>query len=138
MSSIDWQKIVLQFTKKAEFDVPDRPVPLNKLQLEHIVNMVLDELTELRKAANENVTEQAILKQSDAFIDIIYYILDCANRQGWNLQKLFKLVHLANMNKIVDSVNKSESGKILKPVNWQSPDEDMLKIIKQQIREGSW
>jgi predicted HAD superfamily Cof-like phosphohydrolase len=136
--SAEWQKLVLQFTEKAEFDVPDKPVPLTKEQFEFIVRMIDDEKSELNRAVNESDVEIGLLKQMDAFVDIIYYLLDTANRQGWNLDRIFKLVHIANMQKMKDGVKKDKSGKVVKPQDWESPDEGITSIIRGHLSDGSW
>ena len=51
-----------------------------------------------------------------------YYICDTAVRHGLNLDPLFKIVHRANMQKVVDGkVIRREDGKILKPEGWEDP-----------------
>jgi len=136
--SAEWQSLVLQFTKGAEFEVPEKPKTLTYEQFEFISQMMSDELNELGRGLNESSEEMKVLKQCDAFIDMIYYLLDTANRMGWNLDKLFKLVHIANMQKVADGVVKSDSGKVMKPKGWKSADSEMIKMIQGYRERGSW
>ena len=134
----EWQQMVMQFTRGAEFQVPDKPIELNKKDYQFINDMVVSEMQELYEALNCPVPSENVAKSTDAFIDIIYYLLDFANKHGWKLDKLFKLVHIANMQKLKDGVKKDDRGKVLKPEGWVDPEQEMLKVIDTYMKEGSW
>ena len=86
-----------------------------------------------------NCTNELIAEQSDAFVDIWYYSLNCMAKQGVNLSKIFDLVHNANMAKrdpLTGKFIKREDGKIIKPKGWKAP--DVKAEIEKQMNHGSW
>jgi predicted HAD superfamily Cof-like phosphohydrolase len=111
---------------------PSSPQLMEAAAVEFIAEMVNDELQELREA-----TDTA--EQADALVDAIYYICDTAVRHGMNLDRIFDIVHGANMQKVVDGrVIRREDGKILKPEGWQDPAPLLLGEMDRQTRHGSW
>ncbi|MEQ8840038.1 MAG: hypothetical protein RIB98_03580 [Acidimicrobiales bacterium] len=56
-----------------------------------------------------------------------------------NLDRVFAIVHGANMQKVVDGrVIRRDDGKILKPDGWRDPGPRLLDEMRRQGREGSW
>lgn len=111
---------------------PTSPILMTPEAVEFISTMVNDELDELREA-----TDTA--EQADALVDAIYYICDTAVRHGMNLDRVFEIVHGANMQKVVDGrVIRRDDGKILKPDGWQDPAPLLLGELGRQARDGSW
>lgn len=111
---------------------PTSPILMTSEAVEFIATMVNDELDELREA-----TDTA--EQADALVDAIYYICDTAVRHGMNLDRVFEIVHGANMQKVVDGrVIRRDDGKILKPEGWQDPAPLLLGELGRQARDGSW
>lgn len=118
--------------QKKENSLPQTPHQISSKQISFIKKMVNDELEELEEA-------KTIGEQSDALIDAIYYICDSAVKHGINLDKIFDIVHKANMTKVVDGkVIRREDGKILKPQNWQDPRFLIEEEIKNQQKNGSF
>ena len=143
---------------------PNYPMKLNKDQVYFITRMVMSELHELAATVNNNENEsynflsdclknidkchnynyendiQIISAQSDAMVDIWYYMLNCASKNGINLSKLFDVVHQANMNKRDPQsgkfIKRQSDGKIIKPEVWMPP--DIEGEIKKQCEKGSW
>jgi predicted HAD superfamily Cof-like phosphohydrolase len=113
-------------------DNPSTPQLMGDGAVAFIVEMVNDELQELREATD-------VAEQADALVDAIYYICDTAVRHGMNLDRVFDIVHGANMQKVVDGrVIRREDGKILKPEGWQDPGPLLLDEVARQQAEGSW
>jgi predicted HAD superfamily Cof-like phosphohydrolase len=111
---------------------PATPQLMDTAAVEFIAEMVNDELDELREATD-------VAEQADALVDAIYYICDTAVRHGMNLDRVFAIVHGANMQKVVDGrVIRRDDGKILKPDGWQDPGPLLLDEVSRQTREGSW
>lgn len=77
-------------------------------------------------------------EQTDALIDIVYYVMNAAAKMGVDFESAFNIVHTANMNK--RTLNEQgelvfqhrDDGKILKPTGWQPP--DVLTEITRQIK----
>jgi len=123
---------VREFTSACNDNLPSSPKKMSVEAIDFIRTMVNDEMDELEEATN--VTEQA-----DALVDAIYYICDCAVKHGMNLDELFKIVHGANMQKVVDGkVIRREDGKILKPDCWEDPAPKLEAEMKRQENEGSF
>ncbi len=111
---------------------PTSPQLMDRDAVAFIAEMVDDELQELREATD-------VAEQADALVDAIYYICDTAVRHGMNLDRVFDIVHGANMQKVVDGrVIRREDGKILKPEGWQDPGPLLLEELAHQERNGSW
>jgi predicted HAD superfamily Cof-like phosphohydrolase len=111
---------------------PSVPQLMDNTAVEFIAEMVNDELQELREATD-------LAEQADALVDAIYYICDTAVRHGMNLDRVFDVVHGANMQKVVDGrVIRRDDGKILKPEGWQDPAPLLLAELSRQQRDGSW
>jgi predicted HAD superfamily Cof-like phosphohydrolase len=158
---------VRQFTVEARQPAPDRPQPMDLHDVHFIATMMLDELFELYatvttpevakdmmhhfidkgKSVPQTVypknTPQGeislIADQADALVDMEYYLLNCACKQGVNLSSVFKIVHAANMAKRDPETGvflKRDDGKIIKPVGWQPPDVDAE--IARQLKDGAW
>jgi len=113
-------------------DNPAAPRLLTAEAVEFIATMVNDELDELREATD-------LAEQADALVDAIYYICDSAVRHGMNLDRVFEIVHGANMQKVVDGrVLRRDDGKILKPEGWQDPGPLLLDEMARQAVSGAW
>lgn len=113
-------------------NLPSTPKLMSVEAVEFIAEMVNDELDELREAAD-------VVEQADALVDAIYYICDTAVRHGMNLDRVFEIVHGANMQKVVDGrVVRRDDGKILKPEGWRDPGPLLITELGRQRSEGSW
>jgi predicted HAD superfamily Cof-like phosphohydrolase len=111
---------------------PQTPTKIPSDQVEFLAKMVNDELEELRDATET-------IDQTDALLDIIYYVLDRAVAHGMNLDPHFDIVHAANMRKFPDGVAiRRDDGKVMKPEGWYGPEAEMLKVEKEHIENGSW
>jgi len=111
---------------------PSSPRLMDDAAVEFIAEMVNDELQELREATD-------VAEQADALVDAIYYICDTAVRHGMNLDRVFDIVHGANMQKVVDGrVIRRDDGKIMKPEGWQDPAPLLLAEMHHQETDGSW
>lgn len=113
-------------------DNPSTPQLMDASAVDFIIEMVNDELEELQEATD-------VAEQADALVDAIYYICDTAVRHGMNLDRIFDIVHGANMQKVVDGrVIRRDDGKILKPEGWQDPGPLLLDEVTRQTLDGSW
>ena len=111
---------------------PARPALMTSEAIEFVATMVNDELDELREAIDT-------AEQADALVDAIYYICDTAVRHGMNLDRVFEIVHGANMQKVVDGrVIRRADGKILKPEGWVDPGPLLSVELDRQMSDGSW
>lgn len=95
-------------------------------------NALLEELMEYYDARNK----KKLHEEFDALIDLVYFAIGTAYRQGFDFEEGWKRVHEANMAKIPaekDSDSKRGSSlDIIKPVGWVKPDLRDL-IIKEEV-----
>lgn len=123
---------VREFTKACHPNLPQKPVLLDDKQKQFIAQMVKDEMDELQEANN-------VADQADAFVDAIYYLCDAAVRNGMNIDPIFRIVHNANMQKVVDGkVKRRKDGKILKPEGWKDPQPLIQREMGIQISYGAF
>lgn len=154
---------VKEFTQESMgVELPNTPHLMNRDQVLFISKMIMSEVVELLqtvKKDDENVLDLAhncigtdlklnyekpnniiklIGEQYDAFVDIMYYSYNCAAKNGVNLDKIFDIVHDANMNKKFSDgkFHKREDGKIIKPDNYKEADVDYE--INRQIEHGAF
>ena len=124
---------VKDFVKAYDGSIPSVPLAMDRKAKAFIREMVNDELDELDEAVTLD-------EEEDALLDAIYYLCSNAVKHGHNLDKLFSIVHSANMAKIVDGkvIRRKSDGKVIKPEGWVDPKPLLVKEIDRQSREGSW
>lgn len=155
---------VKQFTEESlNKKLPDKPQLMTRDQVLFVTKMNCEELMELLSTVlkeNENVKDllldivsksdpplnysfnktnvELMAEQVDAFVDIAYYNLNAASKSGFNVDKVFNLVHEANMNKKFPdgTFHKNEEGKIIKPPNWVQP--NVVEEVEKWIEHGTW
>jgi hypothetical protein len=136
---------------------------MNREQVVFLTRMICEELMEFLttvKEDNENVktllfniveksnlplndkkptTDIGLLVENiDAVVDIEYYMLNACCKNGLNAEKIFNLVHDANMNKKFSdgTFHRNDIGKVIKPPGWQEP--DVKGEVERWVKEGSW
>lgn len=79
--------------------------------------------------------KEILIGQSDGFTDLSYF-----NEGNFTLinvepQSLFEIVHNCNMAKVWPdgTIQYNEQGKIVKPTEWQPPEEELEREIQRQI-----
>jgi len=112
----------------------------------HPVREVPTLLTSDRAAARaawmtEEVAEflaaQTIPDQADAMIDLIYFAIGTLVEMGVRPEKLFDIVHAANMTKLWPDGKPRwrDDGKTVKPPTWVDPTEALREEIERQARK---
>lgn len=156
---------VKQFTEgMLGHSIPSRPKPLGIEQARFICSMVISELSELMSTVVSSQdqlidemqmcldsadihtytpilrTDEVVSEQADAMVDAMYYMYDTAARQGINLDKIFDVVHEANMDKrdleTKKFIRRESDGKVLKREGWQPP--NVLLAMQEQIKNGGF
>merc|ERR1712039_603494 len=80
-----------------------------------------------------------VAEQADALVDIEYYMLNCAAKQGFNMSSIFGVVHAANMakrNPETGRFEKNKDGKVIKPPGWKPP--NVEGELARQVLFGAW
>tara|TARA_B100000674_G_C37896494_1_gene941577 strand:+ start:47 stop:424 length:378 start_codon:yes stop_codon:yes gene_type:complete len=96
---------------------------INSLRL----NLIQEELDELKKAINEN----DILEVADALTDILYVTYGAGHAFGINLDQCFEEVQKSNMSKLGEDSKPiyNEHGKVMKGPNYFKP--NLSKFLKK-------
>ena len=126
-------QIVREFTVAHSGELSNYPTKLNKSSVDFLIKMVTDELVELKES-------KTVYDQVDAMVDAIYYIYDCAVRNGINLDPIFSIVHEANMKKLLlkKAPKVRHNEKVEKPEGWCAPDEEIMKEMINQSIHGAF
>jgi hypothetical protein len=158
LSNSDSVKLFTQ--ESSGLTLPDTPSKMNRDEVKFITRMVFSELAELCATVTDSSSdcqkflqecldsidqpkikefleeEEIIAEQYDSFVDAWYYMLNCSCKKGVNLDKIFQVVHNANMNKRFPdgSFHRREDGKVIKPDNWKEP--DIISEIKRQMKKS--
>jgi len=153
---------VRDFNRAAGHNTPNTPQLMNRLEVEFITKMVLDELLEFNatvmnpfdaKASIMNMLKVAknypqmqtadkaeiLGAQANTLVDIWYNSLSCGVKKGINLSSVFDLVHNANMRKINPATGmciRRADGKIEEPQGWCPP--NVAEEIQRQATQGSF
>lgn len=111
------------------FGHPYRATPsiLSKQRVEARNKWMLEEIEEF-------VESEKIEDQADAMIDLIYFALGTLVEMGIKPEKLFDIVHEANMSKLWPDGKPhfNEDGKVIKPSNWVDPEPLISDAISKE------
>jgi predicted HAD superfamily Cof-like phosphohydrolase len=82
----------------------------------------------------EFLAADTVEDQADALIDLIYFALGTFVEMGLAPEKLFEIVHAANMAKLGPEGKPiyNEQGKVSKPEGWQAPEPLLIAEINRQ------
>lgn len=126
-----WEK-VMEFHRR--FGVPheDSPNRLPEKRRQFRATLLLEEIREFQEA-------ETLEDQADAMIDTIYLALGTLVEMGVRPEKLFDIVHEANMGKLWEDGKPRyrEDGKVIKPPTWQNPEPQLKEEIERQRKQAS-
>lgn len=119
-----YYEMVKDFHEKFNRPTSDSPKYLGYAEKERRYLFMQEELMEFMAAPD-------IYEQADAMIDLIYFALGTMVEMGVKPQKLFEIVHDANMKKLWPDgkAHYNELGKVVKPERWQDPYPHIKKAI---------
>lgn len=125
-------KMVKQFHKAFGHPVANSPTRLDDERKKSRIAWMQEELNEYKNA-------NTLYDEIDALIDLEYFILGTLVEHGVEPDRLFKIIHSANMKKLFPDGKPryDESGKVIKPEGWKSPDELIKKEIDRQINRSN-
>lgn len=120
-----WQNV---YEFHVKFKHPHRNIP-KKLEPERAnarYNWMLEEI-------NEFIEADSLPDQVDAMIDLIYFALGTLVEVGVKPDRLFDIVHSANIKKAFEDgeVKFNTEGKTIKPPGWIDP----FPLIKEEIKK---
>ena len=116
---------VKQFRTKLLLPVSDTPTLLEPIHLSFYARFLMEELSELLKAhEQENLVDAA-----DAVADLIYVAMGCAHHMGLPLPQILDVVHQANMGKVPGSTRRGVSQDAQKPDEWVGPEAQIKALL---------
>ncbi|CDN45780.1 hypothetical protein KXR95_19770 [Paenibacillus humicus] len=82
----------------------------------------------------EFLAAETVEDQADALIDLMYFALGTFVEMGVEPERLFEIVHAANMAKLGPDGKPiyNEQGKVAKPAGWQAPEPLLIAEIERQ------
>lgn len=121
----EWRD-VLEFQKAFGHPVADRPCALSPERAQKRYKWMKEEIDEFLEAGGD------IVEQADAMIDVMYFALGTLVEMGIKPDRLFEIVHRANMNKLWadGKPHYNEDGKTIKPDTWRDPHQELERAIK--------
>lgn len=113
---------VKQFRVKMGLPIANAPTLLTSAEASYFARFIMEELSEFLKAHEE----RDLVGVSDAIVDLIYVALGSAHAMGLPFEKLFNIVHQANMEKVpANDLQRSKRGAqydVVKPLGWEAPE----------------
>jgi predicted HAD superfamily Cof-like phosphohydrolase len=88
---------------------------------------------------NEFIDADTLVDQADAMIDLMYFALGTLVEMGVKPEKLFAIVHEANMSKLWPdgTAHYNDDGKTIKPPNWADPYQKIQSAIAEMKDDQS-
>lgn len=122
---------VKEFREKMGLPIGKKPQFLSPAEVSYFARFIMEELSEFLRA-NE---EESLVNAADALVDLTYVTLGLSHAMGLPFEKLFTIVHRANMSKEPASeLYRSTRGNqydVIKPLGWQKPEPEMLKVLQK-------
>ncbi|MEK4910587.1 HAD family hydrolase [Niallia sp. FSL M8-0099] len=124
-------EMVREFQSKMGQPVADKPTVMNRSRQKDRYAYMSEELTEFMESSE-------VVDQADAMIDLIYLAIGTMVELGVKPEKLFEIVHEANMSKIWPDGKPHtdpETGKIIKPPTFVRPEPLLQAEIERQAKK---
>ncbi|MFP7480217.1 HAD family hydrolase [Terribacillus saccharophilus] len=121
-------EMVKQFQKAMEQPVAEKPTVMDAPRRCARYNYMGEELQEFLSAKTE-------VDQADAMIDLIYLAIGTLVELGVKPERLFEIVHEANMSKLWQDGKprfRESDGKVLKPPHFVRPEPLLQEEIERQ------
>lgn len=125
-------EMVRNFQHKFGQPVADKPT---EMELERRI----DRHGYMEEELNEFISADTVVDQADAMIDLIYLAVGTLVELGVKPEKLFEIVHNANMSKLWPDGKvhtNPENGNIIKPPTFVRPEPLLEKEIKEQVQKA--
>lgn len=123
---------VIQFHNKFGLSYNQGPRTLPKEEQDFRLTCLHEELSEYELA----VAFSDRAEQLDALVDLVYFALGTAHRNGFPFDKAFNIVHSTNMAKEVKADNQRRGFhlEVTKPEGWKSP--NLTELVKTRSLKG--
>ena len=120
---------VREFRTKLRLPVSDMPQLLEPVHISFYARFLMEELSELLKAHEQN----DLVGAADAVADLAYVTMGCAHHMGIPLPTILDVVHMANMQKVPGETNRGSKQDAHKPAGWVGPEESIKKILQNNV-----
>ncbi|MFL6977053.1 HAD family hydrolase [Bacillus inaquosorum] len=124
--------MVRDFQHKFGQPVADKPTEMG-------LERRISRLEYMDEELNEFLSANTVVDQADAMIDLIYLAIGTLVELGVKPEKLFEIVHKANMSKLWPDGKvhtNPANGKIVKPPTFVRPEPLLEREIKEQIQKA--
>ena len=120
---------VKEFHKAFGAPYTDTPTLVEKERAATRADWMQEEIEEFLEASK-------VIDQADAMIDLIYFALGTLVEIGVTPNRLFEIVHEANMTKLWPDgkVHRRADGKVIKHSSWRPPEP---RIAEEVARQGN-
>ncbi|MGA8943887.1 MAG: HAD family hydrolase [Thermoactinomyces sp.] len=92
----------------------------------------------MKEELDEFASADSVEDQTDAMIDLIYLALGTLVEMGVKPERLFQIVHEANMSKLWADGKvhvRDSDGKVIKPPHWRDPQPRIRQELERQLLE---
>lgn len=133
-------KDVRDFMKAARQPMPDGPAVLDGKEKWSRLTMLLEELSEHKKALadlkkaseynNQREVEDAIVEIGDSIGDLIFVLIGTAHSYGLDIDAIWDEIARSNRSKVNEKtgfMDKDSTGKVIKPRSYTPP--NLRKVI---------
>ncbi|MBQ2634958.1 MAG: hypothetical protein IJF88_10335 [Oscillospiraceae bacterium] len=127
----EWES-VREFQISFGHPIADQPHVMDQDRALKRYKWMKEEIDEFLDAGDD------IVEQADAMIDLIYFALGTLVEMGIKPDKLFKIVHQANMSKLWSDgkPHYDIDGKTIKPPTWKDPHHELELAINNMSYEN--
>jgi len=120
-----------EFRKAMSLPMGERPRFLLPAESSYFARFILEELSEYLRATEE----RHLVDAADALVDLVYVAMGCAHAMGLPFDRLFDMVHQANMrkqpaNEYIRSL-RGQQYDVVKPLGWVGPEDEMRSLIEE-------
>lgn len=107
--------------------VADKPCCISEERAAKRYKWMKEEIDEFLDAGDD------IVEQADAMIDVMYFALGTLVEMGIKPDRLFEIVHNANMSKLWKDgrPHYNSDGKTIKPDTWEDPHNKLERVIEE-------
>ncbi|GHU35789.1 hypothetical protein FACS1894172_18030 [Spirochaetia bacterium] len=124
-----WE-MVADFHRLFGHPVSGKPIFIDKERAQKRYAWMLEEIDEF-------IESSTIVDQADAMIDLMYFALGTLVEMGVKPEKIFEVVHKANMSKVWPdgTLHYNDMGKTIKPPAWVDPYDKLKYEIDKELKD---
>ena len=117
---------VHDFRIKMKLPVGESPTLLSSKVLSFQTRCMLEEISELMLAHEK----EDLVEAADAIVDLVYLAVGTAHAMGLPFERLFDIVHNANLRKVPGATSRGVEQDAMKPEDWVGPEQEIKELLK--------